>query len=105
MITFSVASLLMMFATNVYWIYLFRFIAGIGGVILPAIGSFVGWPAETLLRYMTKVVDYLAAQPLAGQEVSVSIEFVLAGYSLLLILVIFLWRRTGYQFREYNIVE
>jgi MFS family permease len=29
-ITFSVASLLMMFATNVYWIYLFRFIAGIG---------------------------------------------------------------------------
>nr|WP_242542168.1 MFS transporter [Vagococcus sp. DIV0080] len=29
-ITFSVASLLMMFATNVYWVYLFRFIAGIG---------------------------------------------------------------------------
>ncbi len=29
-ITFSVASLLMMFASNIYWIYLFRFIAGIG---------------------------------------------------------------------------
>ncbi|MEG0286340.1 MULTISPECIES: MFS transporter [Vagococcus] len=29
-ITFSVASLLMMFASNVYWVYLFRFIAGIG---------------------------------------------------------------------------
>jgi competence protein ComEC len=84
---------------------LLTFIAGIGGVILPGIASLIGWPAETLLRYMTNTVDYLAVQPLAGQEVSVSIEFVLGGYCLLLIMTIFLWRRTNYNFREYNIVE
>ena len=30
-ILFSIASLLMYFATNIYLVYLFRFIAGIGG--------------------------------------------------------------------------
>ena len=84
---------------------LLTFIAGIAGVATPSIASIAGWPGETLLRYMTTVVDYLAQQPLAGQEVSLSIEFVLVGYSLLIAAIIFLWRRTGYEFRDYNIVE
>jgi len=84
---------------------LLTFVAGIGGVFISSVALQIGWPAETLLRYMTRVVDYLARQPLAGQEISLPIEGVLFGYSLLLILAVFLWRRTKYQFRDYNIVE
>jgi competence protein ComEC len=84
---------------------LLTFIAGLAGVGAPVGATQVGWPAETLLRYMTRVVDYLAQQPLAGQEVSLPIEGVIAGYVAAVLLLTFLWRRTDHQFRDYNIVE
>jgi competence protein ComEC len=83
---------------------LFTFVAGIAGVISSGLGL-IGWPAETLLRYMTRVVDYLAQQPLAGREVSLPIEGVFVGYTVLVGLIIFLWRRSGHSFRDYNVVE
>lgn len=80
------------------------FIAGIGGLI--GVGAtLIAWPAETLLGYMTVVVDKLAMQPLADSEVVVSGSGVVVMYLALLCFMVFLWRRTGYSFRDYNIVE
>lgn len=84
---------------------LLTFFAGIAGVLVPAVASIVGIPAEVLLGYMTVVVDWLARQPLAVSDIQFSLSHVIAGYLALLCLIVFLWRRTGYSFRDYNIVE
>ncbi len=80
------------------------FIAGIGGVI--GIGSTViAWPAEALLGYMTVVVDRLAAQPLADNTVEFTGELVLVAYVVLFSIMVYLLRRTGYKFKDYNVIE
>ena len=81
-------------------------IAGMAGVLLPsAVSQIIGWPAEFVMGYMTKIVDFLAQQPLASREVQISTSVAICMYVLLSSFIIFLWRRTGYRFREYNIVE
>lgn len=80
-------------------------IAGAGGILLPAHASIIGWPAETLMGYMTVVVDYLATWPLASSEIEFSLTTVIVSYIAIFTLLIFLWRRTGYKLREYNVIE
>lgn len=84
---------------------LLTFFGGLAGLVVPSFSSFVGWPAEFVLKYMTTVIDKLAALPQASSDVSVGIAFVIFWYSSLLILMVYLWRRTGCAFREYNIIE
>ncbi len=85
---------------------LLTFIAGITAVILPSwISEVIAWPAETLMGYMTGVVDYLASQPIAAREISLTLSEAIAAYFFITITVIYLWRRTGHRFHDYNIVE
>jgi competence protein ComEC len=84
---------------------LLTFIAGIGGLLLPFAAQQIGWPAETLMGYMTAVVDRLAQQPLADSAIEFSVTAVIVGYLLVFSTIIFLWRRTGYKFRDYNVIE
>ncbi len=84
---------------------LLTFIAGICGLLLPSAASMVGWPAEVVMRYMTSVVDILAQQPSATSEVKFSITSVLIFYVVLVGAMVYLWRRTHYEFRDYNIIE
>lgn len=80
-------------------------IAGLAGVLLPAGQQLLGIPAEFVLRYMTTVVNYLAQLPLASAEIIFSATTVIVGYMLIIILMIRMWRRTDYQFRNYNVIE
>lgn len=83
---------------------LFTFVAGIGGLVLIPIAGLVGLPAEILLGYMTVVVDRLAQLPLAGSEISFSITGVAVFYLAIFVVMHYMWRRTGYAFREHNVV-
>lgn len=81
-------------------------IAGIGGLLLPSAASqIIGWPAEILMRYMTAVVSKLAELPAASQEVTITPSAVAVFYIILFGVGIFLWRRSGHVFRDYNVVE
>jgi len=80
-------------------------IAGFGGVILFGGATIIGWPAETLMGYMTTIVDYLAQLPLASSEIVFSVNGVIVGYLIILGILIYMWRRTGYSFRDYNVIE
>jgi Ca2+/Na+ antiporter len=81
-------------------------IAGVAGLVLPlTFARIVGFPAELLLRYMTSVVNYLAQLPLALAEVSFSATSAIVSYVLLCVCMLHLWRKTGYEFREYNVIE
>jgi competence protein ComEC len=80
-------------------------IAGLAGVMLPIGQRIIGFPAELVMRYMTTVVNYLAQLPLASAEIAFGLTTVLISYLLIIIAMLFMWRRTGYQFRNYNVIE
>ena len=80
-------------------------VAGVGGLSLGSFGEVIGWPAELLLRYMTTIVDKLAILPQAQSEINITISALIVGYISLFAGMVYLWRRTGLQFREYNIIE
>jgi competence protein ComEC len=84
---------------------LLTFIAGIGAVLLPFAAQQIAWPSETLLGYMTAVVDRLAQQPQAVSEIEINVSYLVVGYLFLTALIVYLWRRTGHKFRDYNIIE
>ena len=81
------------------------FFAGIGGLTLASIAGLIGWPAEILLRYMTTIIDKLGALPQATSEINFNLSFAIAGYIIIFGGMVILWRKTDYQFRDYNIVE
>lgn len=80
-------------------------IAGIAGILLPVGAMVVGWPAYFVLRYMTTVVDYLAQLPLASAEIKFTASTMIVSYILILLAMVYMWRRTNYQFRNYNVIE
>lgn len=80
--------------------------AGVAGLTLPmSFASIVGFPAELVLRYITSVVNVLAQLPLASSEIVFSITTVIISYIVIITMMIYMWRRTGYEFRSYNVIE
>lgn len=84
---------------------LLTFVAGVTALVAPGIGEIVALPAYWLLSYMTWVIETLAALPWAGVEVKVDVVAAAAMFGALVLLIIFLKRRTGMSFREVNLVE
>jgi competence protein ComEC len=80
-------------------------VAGLAGVILPFGQQLIGLPAEFVLRYMTSVVNYLAQLPIASAELVFTFTTVIIGYILIISSMLHMWRRTNYQFRNYNVIE
>jgi competence protein ComEC len=80
-------------------------LAGITSIILPVGGAVIAWPAELILSYMTFITKRLAQLPMASVEVKVSLTALVLSYLLLITSMLFLWRRTGYEFRKYNVIE
>lgn len=84
---------------------LLTFIAGIGALALPFAGALIALPATWLLGYMTTTASYLANLPWAISEVSVTWWHAAVAYAALIGVCIYLWRTTGYNLRDSNIVE
>ena len=84
---------------------LLTFIAGLGALIVPASVAIVGKPAEWLLNYMIGVANYLSELPWALSKIEVSAAMVGGVYLFILLACIYLWRVTGYNLRESNIVK
>lgn len=84
---------------------LLTFIAGVAGVMMPALAPIMGLPATALLRYMTTVVDKMAAIPGASNELTFSISHLVISYLVLVGVCVLLWRKTRYSFRSENIID
>ncbi len=80
-------------------------IAGLACLVLPISGTIIAWPAEFVLRYMTFVTGRLAQLPLASVEIQFTFTTVVLSYLFMSVGMIYLWRRTGYEFRKYNVIE
>ncbi len=84
---------------------LLTFIAGVGALVVPAAALTVGLPATWLLGYMVKVANYLSGLPWAVSVVQLSSVGVMLCYVGLIGLSVYLWRATGYNLRNSNIIE
>lgn len=84
---------------------LLTFIAGLGGLILPAIAGVIGAPANWLLSYMIGVVDTFAELPWASSELTISGPVVLGAYLLIIGFCVYCWRKTKYNLRTSNLIE
>ena len=81
------------------------FLTGIFTLWLPFLVMVVVQPTQWLLGYMVEVVNVLAGVSWASHEVSWSLSEVLASYIFILLLIIFLAKKTETNFREVNIVN
>jgi len=84
---------------------LLTFIAGLGVLVLPASAIFIGKPAQWLLDYMIKVAEYLSSLPWAISKIELSATMVGIAYLFIVLVCIYLWKVTGYNLRESNIVK
>lgn len=81
------------------------FAAGMTSILLSPIAGLFGFIAEIVLSYMTLMVNKLSNLPLAQIDISLSVIFLAIIYLFVVILAIWLWRRTGHDFSRDSIIE
>lgn len=81
------------------------FLAGLGSLIFPAWAQFFGTPANWLLSYMTSVVEWGANLPSAKSELSFGLSALIISYFAIIIITIFIWRKTKFNFYQQNIID
>ncbi len=81
------------------FVMLLTFISGLAGLFLPLVVGLFGLSVQVLLGYMKWVVDVTAHLPGAKMEVTFGIPALIAGYFAIILLLIYLWRKTRYDFR------
>lgn len=84
---------------------LLTFIAGLGGLIFPAIAGIIGLPATWLLHYMVSVTEYLASLPWVTSTVNLAWWGVIICYVIIIGACLYMWRVTKYNLRDTNLVE
>ncbi len=84
---------------------LLTFAAGIGGIIAPALAPVIAAPADWLLTYMTSVIQFFAGLSWAQTILEIPLWVVVAVYSTIVGVCLYLWRVTKFDFKDTNLVE
>lgn len=80
------------------------FIAGVSGLLSFGIEAF-SLPAKLILSYITLVVDKLSLLPIALAEIDFKISYLIISYTLILLAILYMWRRTKHDFLRTSVVE
>lgn len=72
---------------------LLSFVAGLGGMILPALAGWVAWPARLVLTYLLDMATMFSRVPHMQFRVSVSLLAMLFMYGIIMFMTFVLWRR------------
>ena len=81
------------------------FIAGAGGLLLPAYATILSAPAHWLLYYMTETAMAFANLPWAVTETEIGPWAVAGIYGLIIGFGLYMWRVTGFSLRDSNIID
>lgn len=87
------------------FVMLGAFLTGAFALIFLPLAVIVGTPTEWLLRYITMIAERLSAHPFAATTVSISQQQLVVCYALLAMVIVYLQRRTKFEFRKSNIIE
>ena len=80
-------------------------IAGVSAMLLPGLAPLLTLPAEVVLSYIVAVVRMLSSLEWAMVEVSISPGLMSAIYAIYIAVVVYVWRRTKYNFRAQSIID
>jgi competence protein ComEC len=75
------------------------FVAGLGGLLVPALAGVFGLPATVLLKYCIIVIEKIANLPGAQGDITFTIGPLVFCYSLIIAGVVWLWHQTKHNFR------
>lgn len=82
------------------------FIAGFGSIVFPLfIAKVISLPATWLLNYMIGVINYFAGFSWSMSKVQFKWWNAAICYLIIIILCLYMWRKTKYNLRESNIIE
>jgi competence protein ComEC len=84
---------------------LLTFFAGIGAFMLPGLAELLGYPATAILNYMVNAAMWLADLPWAQTSITISGTVILLLYGVISVGCYYMWRKTGYNLRDTNLVE
>jgi competence protein ComEC len=84
---------------------LLTFIAGVVGLIMPAVAPIAGLPASWLLDYMIRVAEYLSHLSWAQTQLTINGWVVTLCYVMLAAGCVYVWRVTKFNLRDSNVVE
>jgi len=79
---------------------LLTFLAGVASLCFPNLAHLAGWPAHTLLQYMTSVIAWVAKLPNASAAIQFNLGMLIAGYAILTIGCLCMRSKTAYSFRN-----
>lgn len=79
--------------------------AGVGAAILPGLAAALGWPAQTILSGMIAVTYWCAEQPWAQITSQIGWLGAAAWYGILVAVLWYMKRASGYKLRDASVVE
>ena len=80
-------------------------LAGVAGMVLPILAPLVALPASVIIGYVVAVAEWLASVDWAQLEAAVTVPLVLAWFAAVLVGSLFVWWRSGYDFRSSAITD
>lgn len=79
---------------------LLTFVSGLVGLIAPSIASTFGMPVSIILQYMRMVINWITHLPGAKTTINFTTPLMTISYVGILLVIVYLWRSTGYDFRS-----
>lgn len=80
-------------------------VAGVVGMILPAVAPLAAIPAMVIIGYVVAVVEWLSSIDWAQLHASATLPVVVVWFMSVLVWSLFIWRRSGYNFRSSAITD
>lgn len=80
-------------------------IAGVAGMLVPAIAPILALPATVIIGYVIALVEWLSSIEWAQLDISLTMPLTILWFAGLLVGAIIIWRRTNYNFRSASITD
>lgn len=80
-------------------------IAGVAGMLVPALAPIFAVPASVIIGYVVVVVEWLSGIEWAQLHATVTLPIVIAWFGIVLVAAIYVWQRWGYDFRSSAITD
>lgn len=80
-------------------------IAGVAGMIAPAMLAWLGLPATIMIGYVVAVVEFLSSIEWAQIDMAIPVGAMIASYAVICAVLFVWWRRTNHRFLARSIVE
>jgi len=86
-------------------VMLLTFLTGVSAAIVPTVSDLFAQPTYWLLKYITTAVNWLAEFDFAKIDVTSHVFYLFFGYAVIFIAIIFLYKKTKFNFYNHNIIE